>query len=52
VRAPGYQHPSWRLHQLVLRIQPSRISHLAVVLVSALRGVQSPEGEGTEISLL
>jgi hypothetical protein len=28
------------------------LSHLAVVLVSALRGVQSPEGEKTEISLL
>ena len=27
-------------------------SYLAVVLVSALRGVQSPEGEKTEISLL
>jgi hypothetical protein len=27
-------------------------SHLAVVLISALRGVQSPEGEKTEISLL
>jgi hypothetical protein len=27
-------------------------SYLAVVLVSALRGVQSPEGEETEISLL
>ena len=27
-------------------------SYLAVVLVSALRGVQSPEGEMTEISLL
>jgi hypothetical protein len=27
-------------------------SYLAVVLVSALRGFQSPEGEKTEISLL
>ena len=27
-------------------------SYLDVVLVSALRGVQSPEGEKTEISLL
>jgi hypothetical protein len=27
-------------------------SYLAVVLVIALRGVQSPEGEKTEISLL
>jgi hypothetical protein len=27
-------------------------SYLAVVLISALRGVQSPEGEKTEISLL
>jgi hypothetical protein len=27
-------------------------SYLAVVLVRALRGIQSPEGEGTEISLL
>jgi hypothetical protein len=27
-------------------------SYLAVVLVSALRGVQSPESEKTEISLL
>jgi hypothetical protein len=27
-------------------------SYLAVVRASALRGVQSPEGEGTEISLL
>jgi hypothetical protein len=27
-------------------------SYLAVVLVSALRGVQSPGGEKTEISLL
>jgi hypothetical protein len=27
-------------------------SYLAVVLVSALRAVQSPEGEKTEISLL
>ena len=27
-------------------------SYLAVVLVSELRGVQSPEGEKTEISLL
>jgi hypothetical protein len=27
-------------------------AYLAVVLVSALRGVQSPEGEKTEISLL
>jgi hypothetical protein len=27
-------------------------SYLAVVLVSALMGVQSPEGEKTEISLL
>jgi hypothetical protein len=27
-------------------------SYLAVVLVSAFRGVQSPEGEKTEISLL
>jgi hypothetical protein len=30
----------------------SAFSYLAVVLVSALRGVQSPEGEKTEISLL
>jgi hypothetical protein len=31
---------------------PAFFSYLAVVLVSALRGVQSPEGEKTEISLL
>jgi hypothetical protein len=27
-------------------------SYLAVVLAAALRGIQSPAGEGTEISLL
>jgi hypothetical protein len=32
LRAPD-QHPSWRLHQLVLRIQPSRISLWYLLLV-------------------
>jgi hypothetical protein len=48
--------PDWRLAPIVALASTGfanpAFSYLAVVLVSALRGVQSPEGEGTEISLL
>jgi hypothetical protein len=46
----------WHLAPIVALASTSfanpAFSYLAVVLVSALRGVQSPEGEKTEISLL
>jgi hypothetical protein len=45
------QHPSWRLHQLVLRIQPSRIS-LWYLLVHLGVFNRQKQGEKTEISLL
>ena len=50
LRAPD-KHPSWRLHLASTGFANPAFLLLAVVLASALRGVQSPGGEETEISL-